>query len=170
MTVEELRKLDVKVHEKIMGIACYEPSPDLWVFDSEGAAFPGFGSKKQRNEVPFYSSDMRAAWLVVEKLSGEEYVLVRCDSSHFRGEWCTIRCSYDASPETLVKRDVFGQSAETMPLAICLAALQAVEATDVSGVCCDADGNTMIFIGLRGEGVRQSMIDREIEHLRRHAG
>lgn len=80
------------------------------------------------NLIPAYSTDMRAAWEVVEKLTEGEYVKVRCEQSHYHGDYCTISAAHESQRDatSLVKQDVFGEWGETMPQAICLAALKAV--------------------------------------------
>jgi hypothetical protein len=78
--------------------------------------------------VPNYSGDISAAWAVVEKMHIRkwdfycEYTRVQNDSQH----WVlfeTDECEFDKCA-----------SAETLPLAICRAALLAVAPVDIGGV------------------------------------
>jgi hypothetical protein len=71
--------------------------------------------------VHWFSSDISEAWRIVEKLTSIEYVKVRCEVSHYHGYNCRISAP-DESQQTIPMKDA-AVFAETMPLAICQAAL-----------------------------------------------
>lgn len=132
MTHDELRALDARVHREVMGHTIPEVCPlcnGTGKGEGHGAGLTCWACSVGTPVVPAYSSDIAAAWLVVEKLSDEEYVKVRCEQSHYRGNYCSIVAADKSqqSADCLVKQDVFGEAGETMPVAICLAALRAVQ-------------------------------------------
>ena len=123
MTDKELRDLDARVHQEVMGLEC------LW----GGFGYPGPNwiqsdtfSERRWSFIPEYSTDMAAAWSVVEKLTDGEYVKVRCEQSHYHGDYCWVTATNEPDAGDLVKRDS-AEWGESMPIAICLAALKAVE-------------------------------------------
>jgi len=105
------RELDALVAEKVFG---YECDP----FDY-GPTCPVHGKGKN------YSTDIAAAWQVVEKLMptiGHIYPAVDLETGELL-HWCAVVETGDTSRQ--------GVTADTAPRAICLAALKAVgEATD----------------------------------------
>lgn len=126
MTTEELRGLDVEIHRRVMGLSCEWRDGDYGVMSPIMRHMDG---SPVWETIPAYSLDIAAAWLVVEKLTGEEYVKVRCEQSHYHGDYCSVTAAdgtYRDGAE-LVKRDAHGVWGETMPVAICLAALAASE-------------------------------------------
>jgi hypothetical protein len=112
----DLRKIDALVAEHVMG----KTIRDGLVDKSEE-----LNSKGCWREPDLYSSDISAAWEVVEawKGDGAEYSLpefsLRRDG---RGSWEVLM--FDAGPGRDLARTV-PVRAETAPLAICLAALKA---------------------------------------------
>ncbi len=111
MTPEEHRTLDADVAEKVMGWGFPEP-----------------------DSTPSYSTDIAAAWTIVEKLRGE-YVRVELAYARFFGpdtgyqqgvfKWeCHIHC---AEPENW--RNYHPGYGQTPAEAICHAALMTVEET-----------------------------------------
>ena len=71
------------------------------------------------------SENMEAAWEIVERLTEHQYLKVRCESSMYHGDYCTITAPDKSQmPEGIVLRDAKCWG-ETMPHAICLAALMA---------------------------------------------
>ena len=107
MTNEELRAIDAEVHTKVMGGECFEYNDFLC--DGAPGPYPLC--------VPDYSSNMQAAWLVVEKLYALKGMPVQV-STHGAGgaAWvCEVGGLYAVA------------NAPTAPLAICRAALRAVE-------------------------------------------
>lgn len=119
--MEASRELDAIVAEKIMGYlwwhrseGCnqlYEPGSAEWAADME--LIPG----KHETEyppvlgVPHYSTDIAAAWTLIERHPFYVYI------ARVHGFW---QCNFYA-PEA------FKATADTAPLAICLAALKAAE-------------------------------------------
>lgn len=103
MTTDELRELDAEVHEKVFGLGSTFDIGDLWGHDEDG----DWGDESE--PVPHYSSDIEAAWLVVEKMDNVIFNLQRR-----RGVWM---CAF-APPAR------GHAAAETAPLAICKAALK----------------------------------------------
>ena len=108
-TLEAGRELDALVAERVMGLrmvshktATYDPTPD----DAPIGRFA---------DVPRYSTDVAAAWGVVERVLK-------------LGHYFKIapHCFYKP-PAWIIQLDVLGDVlAETFPLAICRAALKAV--------------------------------------------
>lgn len=109
------RKIDAEIAEKVMGWTKQNPWPDQerlgWfddtVQDDPSRAFKGW-------ECPKFSEDISAAWEVVENIlsSKGSFNIVRCDSI----EWWSVRIG--SRPAVTEK---------SAPLAICKAALKAVE-------------------------------------------
>lgn len=103
------RELDALVAEKVMGLAPVEWSGDCLVH----------GNQETGGIVPAYSTNIPAAWKVVEKLHGEH--TFGLDWLGFEGEeW---RCVFNWGKDE--DRGFAHAVAATAPLAICLAALQA---------------------------------------------
>lgn len=106
MTSMTDRKLDALVAEKVMGMKFYEARPmfasDLYT-DERGVIV----------DLPFYSTNIAAAWGVVEKLRDIAYPF-SMDCDH-KGRWFVHGANEDCLG--------FDYSA---PRAICLAALKAI--------------------------------------------
>jgi len=105
--METDRKLDALVAEKVMG---YQGYPDL-----EPPHMIRRYGRDDRIPLPCFSADIAVAWRVVEKMISIGY---KCVSVDYVGIW---RC--------FMTRGGFGKppvEAATAPLAICLAALEAV--------------------------------------------
>ena len=98
MNTGELRELDAKVAEKLFG--------EEWTHMTRDYVW---------SDIPEYSTDIKAAWLVVEKLR-EEYEPIKI-------------IVWDKAVHVFIGMDerVF-VDAPTAPEAICLAALKAVDA------------------------------------------
>ncbi len=102
------KELDALIAEKVMGLAVEKfminpPKPTGWVklkLDTNSKSF----------ELPKYSTDISAAWEVVEKF-------VPLSLDHTDGNW---RCGIAKEGE------VYHAGAESAPHAICIAALKAV--------------------------------------------
>lgn len=122
MTPDELRKLDAEVHEKVMGRACEFRHPELiwpalddWCErDDLIHTAPGVGAWRS---IPRYSTEMSAAWLLVEKLDHEIFNMKRR-----RYGWVCVFVPPVSHG--------FG-TGDTAPLAICRAALKAVTPPEV---------------------------------------
>lgn len=119
-------ELDVLILEKVFGF----PSKKVFKAYEESSSFSYIPSGKPRRThsidarpVPWFSRSIDAAWMIVEALEK-------------RGLWCQMRTPFDDdgywagfTPHNTTgwngKPDHWTQ-AETMPLAICLAALKTV--------------------------------------------
>jgi hypothetical protein len=87
----------------------------------------GHGGASQPAHFPgSYSADIAAAWEVVASLAEQPYVKVRCETSFYHGDYCSITAPHDSQISGAVRHDALAVHAESMPLAICLAALKAV--------------------------------------------
>jgi hypothetical protein len=142
MGAEELRALDAEVHQKVMGLHAefgrhseYESShalhkglwerEDWWAVTAEPTP-PGHN--RRCFPVPHYSTDIAAAWLVVErlqKLLPHCYVEVLVMTSKRGGFLSRCRVANMDDEFTFNGADSYDAS---VPLAICRAALKAVEA------------------------------------------
>lgn len=116
MTEKELRELDAEVHEKVMGLKC------RWVRTSFGDTPPELRDLITPSaSVPWYSTEIEAAWKVFEKLctqvpgvsirswfeNGIQGWLVTVDcnvSSPFDGATAGKKRFFDASPEVAICR------------------------------------------------------------------
>lgn len=128
MTKQELRALDVRIHREVMGETCrWSESHQDWLIDLDWMR--NMDGSSVSVAMPEYSAKMADAWNVVEKLTEGRYVKVRCEQSHYHGDYCSIVAADDSQRNgtELVKRDVIGVWGETMPLAICRAAIKAIE-------------------------------------------
>lgn len=110
----EERELDVLIAEKVMGWTEIEPDDRdafIGIEPREGACFWA---------VPYYSTDIAAAWQVVDKL--KHFTLRR------KGDSWTVEYRDCQNPmDHMVVNDCCASmTAETAPLAICLAALRSV--------------------------------------------
>lgn len=118
MDSDQLRKIDALVAEKVIG----------WTIKPGqiGTSHSTAGHFIAPEDVPEYSTDIAAAWDVVEAWKGDgslcEIVLSRCES-HVSTGWRARFGESEASWEA---------DAPTAPLAICLAALKA-KGVDVDG-------------------------------------
>lgn len=147
------RELDVLVAEKVMGLEIFsrnwpvqhfsddtcEIAPEDWETKQPGrwgrqrdAVWKYRGRNIHGEEysglgrVPEYSTDIDAAWQVLEKFSEREYGKVRLTGSYYHGWYCSIFWGPGLDGEGETPEPVFGATA---PEAICRAALKAVETT-----------------------------------------
>lgn len=128
------RELDAMVAEKVMGETDYEHG-ELGE-DSSGDPYcsrcrmsGSWGDQIFSDErcIPAYSASIAAAWTIVEKLGnwhGFDFMVAKMEAgnghpSYWEAGW------YEPSHEGPERRVVV--EAETAPLAICLAALEAVD-------------------------------------------
>jgi len=101
MNIDEMpagREMDSLIAEKVLD--CWVPNSELIINKRD----------RQTYEMPHYSTDIAAAWEVVEKIGGGHTVIRYRDGSY--------RCIHE--------RTMDAASAETAPLAICRAALKLV--------------------------------------------
>jgi len=116
------RELDVLLAEKIMGWTVHHAKEGGW-----GAPPANVRLGAISEYIPAYSTDIAAAWEAVEKI-GRRVASKRCvvdfilEWDHSENCWCAgwAYYSYDGPQYE------FAGKAETAPLAICLAALDAV--------------------------------------------
>lgn len=113
MTNEELRKLDADLAEKVMGWKRDKgfllPPDDHQATINHWAA--EWDEEGRPHWLPFYSTDISAAWEVVEKFPAMQLF------KYTTGTWV---CCWGAEGK------LFEAEADTAPLAICLVALKAV--------------------------------------------
>lgn len=111
----DLRKIDALVAEHVMGLPVS--------YDSEYAHLPSIiidQATGSYDAIPHYSTDIAAAWEVVEKLCDESIPENEQYSVVVSPYWCEFEHRiYQGEP------DAFHAYADTAPLAICLAALKA---------------------------------------------
>lgn len=105
------RELDATIAEKVMG----------WTLRGEHPIFgsPVYATGHSDTLLPKFSTDIAAAWTVVEQIKAEWIVTMEIDEHVTR---VGFGKNYASTPIE------FSQSAKTTPLAICLAALKAVGA------------------------------------------
>jgi hypothetical protein len=142
MSDEELRALDVEIHEKVMGLCAEfgrhseydlarEDARDLWARENWWAVSrepTPPGCNRRCFPVPHYSTDIAAAWKVVLKLCAGGCVTVK-EVGPYRGDddghaTCAITVYVEEE-----EPQMFMARADTAPLAICKAALKAIEAS-----------------------------------------
>jgi hypothetical protein len=127
--MEAGRELDRLVAEKVMGWT------DLWEGEGYVMAYPpneqAMGIDGERAPVPPYSTDIAAAWQVVERMTDRDRA-DRCTfEMHRATDWDDPAWGYDVrfgrwgDPTHQRERKVW---ARTAPLAISLAALKALDA------------------------------------------
>ena len=120
--MEAGRELDALVAERVMGLSVqwdYGRVPFYWhpATLAHGLEIGPDGLSAVRRPIKPYSTDISAAWLVVEKLRADGfYPEIHALTD---GDW---RCEIRASGEPI---DVW-EDAPTAPLAICRAALAAI--------------------------------------------
>ncbi len=119
------RELDALVAEKVMGFSRREPRtwPDGslagagWRDDENSTFYPDASDM-----LPHFSSDIAAAWEVVDLLERENYVVsVSQSKKYFKTHQAAVQVQFKPYTDNLHDY-AFGESA---PHAICLAALKA---------------------------------------------
>lgn len=119
------RELDALIAEKVMGwkYRGYGNGGGEWTFNGQKMAFGGLNG----GSLPHYSTNIADAWMVVEKMGrwhGFDFMIVMPDPEqtfHLRTYEAGWYEATNDGPERRVVSD-----ADTAPLAICLAALKAV--------------------------------------------
>lgn len=118
--MDDLRKLDAEVAEKVMGWTkiVYDPKvPDM-----------PMGMDPERNSprvIPGFSSEVDNAWAVVEAMRGKGCTTIEIE---LRGDKWTAMIGPPAESKGGSGTPVGFAVADTMPLAVCRAALSALEA------------------------------------------
>ena len=120
--MKEHVELNTTVAEKIMGWECFEEKIDGSVHRKYKTPS---GHIRTEKDIPSYAEDLREAWHVVTQMLGNDWQFVL--TAH-EGGWggdikviVEFRCRFQT-------REPGGAEAATLPLAICYAALDAVEA------------------------------------------
>jgi hypothetical protein len=114
MTDTELRELDARVHREVFG---RKSQPPVYAPHLGRGVVPGLPWRephKPYDSVPLYSTDIAAAWLVVEELIRRE-CSVEIGWLAASGFYCYVREWWYARG-----------NAPSAPLAICSAAIEAV--------------------------------------------
>lgn len=121
MTSEKLREIDRLIAEKVMGFTWAA----LVKFEHEGKTHTGVAMTESAAYVlPHYSSDIAAAWEVVEKLKARLCEEPDTLALEYRGGTWQAGFKYFSHEDGWDYGDNAGK-ADTAPLAICLAALKA---------------------------------------------
>lgn len=126
MTSEQLRKIDALVAEYVMEVPVkeewgekafwvYEPSPK-GTREAPGYKWYREGTLGLRDCLPRYSTNISAAWGVVEKMRTEMFSFYLMD--------CAGQGSWEANFDTKADQ-IYCHMHESASLAICLAALKA---------------------------------------------
>lgn len=106
------RERDALVAERVMGWV------DFWPDGTTDMAYPPneqvMGIEAERAPIPHYSTDIAAAWQVAEKLDHDYYDVHIQNTPGLGDEWCVKLTGLEHSV-----------CANTLPEAICLAALKA---------------------------------------------
>jgi hypothetical protein len=114
--------LDARVHSAVMGHPWPCMSADFGPFEKRDHTIAHFcrecdQPRGSHGGFSHYSTDISAAWQVVEKLTAGGLSVSVVNECH-PGQWCVLviddGCVYDSS------------TADTAPFAICMAALKAV--------------------------------------------
>jgi hypothetical protein len=111
MDMKPGRELDALISKKVMGIKHEDVKPIAIGFKT--GEFTG----------PYYSTDIAAAWDVVEKLSGYDFEISKDYDEVMHN--CLFRL--EEFIESDVRNHTWQANGESAPHAICLAALRAIE-------------------------------------------
>lgn len=122
MTNEDLRDLDVRVHREIMGRDCLKDSTwsngewrDIRAKEPSGSIWFG-------DPVPRYSSDIAAAWRVVEKMAATHWL--KLSTPFYPGD--NFWAAFDLHNHMDATNPIYSSwSCDSAPVAICLSALKA---------------------------------------------
>ena len=144
--MEAGRETDALIAEKVVGLL-REYQPGRWSFNRSLAIreFPngvkelsrpniegekvwerGNGDRYFTQAIPRYSTDMAAAWEVVEKMQQKFFVRLICGRNEGRKN-ARLSFSCDIGYYETSGKEEWYSEANTMPLAICRAALQVLE-------------------------------------------
>lgn len=110
---------------------CPHCAEQEWMVDQEDDTFTCHfcGFTRLMTEMPHqeFSTDIAEAWAVIEELTSHDYVKVKLSTSKFHGDYCSIIAPDKSQiPEGLTIRDTLAILGESLPHAVCLAALLAV--------------------------------------------
>lgn len=122
------RELDKLIAEKVMGLNVikteYNKGKHIVYSIGEPEYWDFAGDMQLSNPLPNYSEDLNAAMEVFQKLRDSHKwccLEIRSDYNYVWDVWLTKGSSEEHKPSILVKAQ------ESLPLAICLAALESVE-------------------------------------------
>lgn len=125
LALEAGRVLDLAIAEKVFGLyVTSRPKADVFFYQRDNKNFDE-SKVVYESEVPHYSTDIAAAWTVVEKMHECDFTTQRMHrtggkSSTTKGGWRVGLSDNEMGPDTA------WCIADTLPLAICRCALQAV--------------------------------------------
>lgn len=122
--MEELkpgRELDALIAEKVMGLEVLS-NKDCYI-SGERKDMSG-EITRIASVIPGYSTEIKAAWEVVEKIGSNEQWQINIEYRQDEGYWVFIKERISSGAGTFVADSI------TAPHAICLAALKAVKALD----------------------------------------
>lgn len=124
MRVDEMpagREMDALIAEKVMGYTLSGLSlpayPKYKLFDIESGEFSGYVK-----EVPHYSTDIAAAWEVVEKMKNYLFVCGRTDDGIWEAYFFPVNSGIGKLSEA---------HGDTAPSAICRAALKTMKVVEI---------------------------------------
>lgn len=148
VTDEELRELDVEVHRKVFDPSRVRQAPVYYCPEGSGpllapagwlergtlgthldwSCLPDFESIDAKDflwrVLPRYTTDIRAAWLVVERFANHSCIVKRfADKRGYVARFCWCGADAPSAPGPSWQAE-----AESAPLAICKAALQVTAA------------------------------------------
>lgn len=122
---DDLRLLDVEVHRKVFGREC-----DYWHAVDGGTPPTDWYDRRNHHEpVPYYTTDYKAMGLLIEKLTEQQYVKVRVESTYWHGAFCTITAPdpTQIDDSDLIRKDSPPMWGLSMPEAVVQATLMALE-------------------------------------------
>lgn len=126
------RELDALVAEKVMGLDLspkIHPYKKVSDFSLRPGALNYYGTYVEKREPEFYSTDIAAAWEVVEKMRShshmDAFALKAPDEDQAPGFWRAIFLKKEIGPEDMSNFYEWPTLGCSAPHAICLAALKA---------------------------------------------
>lgn len=115
------RDLDILIAEKVMGYSVGGPHEGVFTMYKQKQNAPTGQYDSWHGELPNYSEDMIAAWQVVEKINRWHFSIARHGMTFDPSGWI-----YEAKFVGVIKDSTIEAEGETVPHAICLAALKVV--------------------------------------------
>lgn len=113
MPVDEMRRIDAEIAEKVFGL---DPLNARHGLHENGDLEYYWGYPVGHDVAPRYSTDIAAAWQIIEHLQKQGWGFELMD----RG--AQVSCIFNTNPD-----DLYYSTDDTASLAICKAALKAVE-------------------------------------------
>lgn len=118
LTTEEARRIDCEIAEKVMGKVVNTFQMNM--LNPKYKNTTGDPMVIIPEPVPYYSTDIAAAWQVFEKINENFDITIETDNGH-------ILVSIQTYDENGYERALILSREVTAPLAICKAALEAVD-------------------------------------------